>query len=464
MEIEQRLPSEGVSERTLSVWKAVYIALMAFNLLSYSYLLAFGAAIDSIPPILWVTRLAAVPLAIWLGKMWKDRGFWILSVYFAWFFVRLCFPTTDRLFSNEGSENVLSGLFEFAACYGLGRILTGRELKRFLGVFASVWTVTVVVYCSVGIYAAWTNQLIPSLGQGAYDIFSRQRLDMIYLSTTSGSIVSVGSLIAIISAVSVKNRAGKVLFCLALIPMMLAMALTDSRTAFVSFPAGVGVLVLTGVLARFQKNGGSAKKAWAIGIPLMFAVFAALFFTIPRIVPVFNRLKIHGLVPAALAEGGENVQQAIVQRSFSGGASLVLNGRFELWGKVFNRLFTHPISLLVGESKYFPTSSFNEFFAHCHCIYLQVLLESGIPGLLMVLSFLGMTVVNGFRAITKKETPMLVKMIFAIVVSLCVGDLVESFMWLRSSQCMMTATIFVCAGILNNQESSLFRNKSRLEA
>lgn len=461
MELTHALPAT----RLKAFWppaKAAYTLLMAVCLLSFLPMLAVNTGIDTMSPYLWIARIAAGFLAVWLGKLWKNKGFWILSAYTLLIFLRVWLDTPANLFQAEVAENLLSAIWIFGACYGLGFILEEKQLKRFLFLCAAVWTAGIAVFSCIGIYAVWTDRVIIAQREGIIGL-SGSRLDIVYLSTIAGSFLEITAVIALICAVAVKNRLAKVLFALALFPIILAIALTDSRTAFVSVSAGIGVLVFATVFRAVQKQSGKQTRAggwkpWLIAVPAMVLTFLLILFLIQRITPVFNHMKLRGLIPVAYAE--EPAKELVVSRGFTGSPQILLSGRYELWSDVLNHIRSHPLILLIGESKLAPTRGFNNFFAHCHCIYLQVLLESGIPGLLLLLSFILYTFIHSIRAVKSRTIPLWIALLTALPISLWVGDIVETFTWLRSSQCPMGAILFIAAGIICSK-TALHTKRSR---
>ena len=107
--------------------KTLYVGLMAFCLLSFLWTLLIGSGVDNMPPIIWYARMATVPLAIYLGKLWKNTGFRILTVYTAIFFLRCFIPDQNSIFAEEVAENIISALWLFSACYGMGYILNEKQ-------------------------------------------------------------------------------------------------------------------------------------------------------------------------------------------------------------------------------------------------------------------------------------------------------------------------------------------------
>ncbi len=431
--------------------KVIYAGLMAFNLLSFLWLLINGTSIEDVPLLIWFTRLCVVPVAIYQGRLWKKKEFLILAAYTVLFFLRCFLSAPDSVFTAELSENFLAALWLFAGCYGLGRTLSPGQMNRFLLICCSLWTFVMMILCCMGIYVCWTGRILTPFNGAEIQIYLDARLNLFYLATTSGSIIGVSFFICIISALSIKNRFLKTFFFLAMIPIILAIALTDSRTAYISTSAGIGVIVFSSVYHYMQVKKtirirqSENWKAWIISIMSMVIVFGIIIWTIMQITPLFNTLKTRGFIPAAYAEDTQP-SSVIASRKFSGH---LLSGRAELWGTIFNYIQQKPLILLIGESKIAPLSGFNTYYAHCHNIYIQVLLESGVPGLILISSFIAIVLGRSLRVIRQKEYPCWIRLLPAIPVVLFVEDIADCFTWLRASQCPMGAILLIAAGILS---------------
>ena len=445
------IPKDAQDTKDRTPAKVVYTVLTAFNLLSYLYLLAIGAGIDDVPLVFWVARLISVPMAFQLGKLWKDRGFCLLAVYLLWVFFRAFIPEPGSVFSQEVANDFLSGLWLFSACYGLGRILNDKQLKKLLLVVISIWTIGIVICCGLGLYAAWTDQWFRGIRKGHINAW-KGTIGIFYLSTTTGAFLSISALLAVISAICVRNRAGKILFFFSAAICWLTLALTDSRTGYISVSTGFGVIAFVLYYECVNKKReciqGRTLKRLVPGIAVSIVVFAVAVAMIMQATPVFNYFKTRGLLTTAYAEELATGNE-MAHSGFTG--EDILSGRTEAWGEILNYIKDNPIALLVGKSKYRTFDGVLSDFVHSHSIYLQILIESGLPGLLTALAFLGLSVRKGIKAATSSGNSLWKLLPLALIISLLAGDLVECFTWLRSSQCPMIAVLFIAAGIINSQ-------------
>ena len=436
--------------------KVIYAALMVFNLLSFVWLLASGSEIQ-LHPVIWITRIAAAPLAIYLGKLWKNRGFQILALYTILFFFRCAISNTQDILSAEMSENLLSALWLFAGCYGLGIILNRQQVRTLLLVCTGIWTVATATLSCIGIYAVWTRTTVHLLGDAVAEIYLiargyASRINIAYSATVTGAVWSLTVLITVLCGISVENKAGKTFFFVLLLPIVVALALTDSRTAFISMAVGVGTMagsITVMAIQRRKKNQPDSKNwiSWAFGFLTVALVSLITLWLIMQITPLFNQIKLQGIIPRAYADGTE--KEFISSRGFDG--EDMMNGRLDIWSGILNQIRQNPKILLTGTSKISPMRNVSITLAHCHNIYLQILLESGLPGLFLVLSFIVIILVKTVRVLRDPIIPLWIKLLPALIISLLVGDVAECYTWLRSSHCFMNAVLFISAGILSAQ-------------
>ena len=441
------------NNRQAKAWtsaKVIYTGLMGFNLLSFLWLLATGSGIG-MPMWIWIARILVVPLAISLGRLWKDKGFLILTAYFFFFFFRALIPDTGSIFSADVSESVLSALWLFAGCYGLGKILEKDVLKKFLFILSTIWTLGVLVYCGTALYAAWNDYHI-YVNEECFLGLLHGRLMMIYAPTVAGAILCVTSLIIAICCLNVRNKLARAFFILSELPILLTLSMTDSRTGYVSLAVGMGLMVFITMIhsAKILKNQPKQKRIILAAACMILCVILVVLLVL-QLAPAFNRIKTQGILPTARAEMPKVGWTTVEQRSLIGDSGL--NGRMTVWSAVFDFMKQDPVRFLIGQSKHQPLRGVIEGYSHCHCLLLQILLESGVPGVVLALGFIVMTRIQSVRVIRDPEQPCWIRLLPAIIVALLALDMVESFVWLRSSQCFMNAVFFLSAGIIHSAAS-----------
>ena len=256
-------------QRPWTVPKIIYVVLMSFLLLGYMIIIATYKDSTTtgqsyiLPIQFWILRVFSAIIAIILGKLWKDKGFLILMAYLLLKAIRVAVDNPANLFDQSVSEILLTGLWVFSACYGLARILDKDQLKRFLSINASIWTIGMVIYSCVGIYAAWTGKYIYNIGQGSYWGIKDQRLFLVYYVTTAGSVLSVSAIIACAGIFIADHRFNKVLFGVSVFPMLVALSLTDSRNAQICVAIGISLSrnIFIQILCKEEQKGNKLVRS-----------------------------------------------------------------------------------------------------------------------------------------------------------------------------------------------------------
>ena len=451
-------------QQSWTIGRIIYTFLMALLLLGYLAVIATycdqtatGKAFN-FPGFVWVLRVITGVMAIYLGKLWKDKGFLLLAIYLLLKLVRVVAEGVDNVFQDSVSDAILTGFWAFSACYGMARILSKKQLKSFLNVCITIWTIGMVVSSCLGVFAIWTGKNIYTIGEGAiWGVTHENRLFLVFYPTVSGSVASFSLLLALCGTVVGKTRKVKVFFLLSMIPMYIALCLTDSRCAQVTVSAGIAIMLGIFIIRKLRDQAQQKKRnswyAWATGIAIAGVVFIVSVMLCMKTITAFNQVRANGLlIPRAFAE--EVQTKALISNRGYGGNN-ILTSRPMIWNAAIQVLGNNPLFLLWGASIWSPMTLVNAsetmtFFAnHCHCMPLMILLENGIPGLLLMGTFLGMIFCASFRLVlTAKEKREVV--IVPFVLSILLGELIECFLWLRTGTCPTMPFFFVAVGILLN--------------
>ena len=458
------MPELRKEEGRWSAGRVIYASLMAFLLLGYFYTIAtyseptYSGKQFTFPILFWVLRGVTAVMAIYMGKLWKNKGFLLLSAFWLLLFLRVFLENPANLFLNDISEYLLTGLWAFAGCYGLAEGLGEKQLKQFLGLITAIWTVGMVVYSGIGLYAAWTDQRVYTIGRNAiFGLYWENRLFLAYYETVSGAVLSLSAVIAVCGMLAAGHKWAKVLYGLAALPMLVALSLTGTRAAQITVSLGFGVAVLIGVLHLFKgkKDGRRSKAAWPAAVCAMALVAALSLCVALRMVGMFNHMKNTGgiLVARAMAEsaGVEIAERGLDLGNLEG----ALNSRPLVWRTALRVLSENKKLWLTGTSVHSPMTGINAYLgwwtpaAHCHNTLIQVLLESGLPGLLLILLFVLLLTVRAFRLVVSTDKPLWRKLAVAVMVSLWLGEMVECFLWLHADNAPMLPAAFVVMGIVS---------------
>ncbi len=460
--------------------RIVYAILLGGMLLDYLLIQAVDHEAYSLSAIVAGLRLLTALTGISLGKLWKDKGFLFLASLLVIQTLRVLFTDPNLLITQDVSENLLTGLWAIGGCYALARVLTYRQIKIFLRIFITAWTVGMVVHCSIALYAGWKDIHIMNLSGGSFwgirhskwgtQFPERLQIGFVY-PTVGGSALSLSGVTALGAMLAEKKKGLKIWFGAAFLIILVTLGMTDTRASYVSLSVGVGAIVLSAVLHLLLTKGSKQCKqtkihkpvwVWTASIGCMLVAAAVTLFLVLKVAPVYNTVKTGGGLPiakaAAEAEQEEETEetipqpkQQIISRGFSGEG--FLSGRTEVWSKVIEYLRNHPTELIFGASVHDsmagPNQEMEIIMAHCHNMPIQLLLENGLVGLVPILCFAIYTLLNGLRILNSRTTPLWLRLIPALPASALVGDLAECFVWFRSWTGAALAFAFVAFGMIN---------------
>lgn len=453
---------QGVLSRAVSVREGIrlgWIVTMGFLLLEFFWrMVTVGDAADTSHGIILLQSATALA-GIWLGKSWKDKGFRFLAFYLLWSCIRLALCGKSMSVSGAAVRKELALLWAIGGCYSLGRVMSRKELGKFLLAVGAVWTAGMVASSCLGIHAAWNRIRIPNLdGTRFWRLWGdadSARLNLVYISTISGSILSSSILISLLLGISSKRKAVRAAFFLAVLPMVLALCLTDSRTAQISLSAGLGLM---GALAL--QNVWKRRKGIAFLAPAALLIAGAVLWALLHTGAVFDRLK-EASVNWPILRSSAMLGADPVYTSGRGLAGEdVLVGRPQIWLAALQYLRANPTVLLTGTSAVNSMAGINlqpalTFSAsHCHNILLQILVETGIPGLAAVAGFLWITARKSLRCVKQESAPLWRRLLPCLLVTICAGELVECLTWLGFRYTPVPFFLFAAAGLVAAAEDS----------
>ena len=397
-------------------------------------------------------------LAFALGKLWKDKGFWFFAAFLLLLGIRTWVKAPGALFYLPVSESMVTGVWVATACYGLGRIADEKQIKTLLRIMAAVWTTWVVVYSLIGIYSAWNEIRVYNLVHAGYWDLYAKRLRLIVTVNAGAAVVSFSALVATFAGLSAKKTIVRILYFLSLIPILLALCLTDARTSQITFALGVSGAVYLNYLRGRIGNEESRTRKWLgqIGAILITGIlFIGILFVLTKVISVYNHFKVQGsiLISSAYAEESGKTVTQILNRGFSLGG--LLSGRDEIWKCVIRYMNQNKRVWLFGESLYLPMTGPNQLIgypmAHCHNTIIQILLVSGIPGLLLIIGFLACVGKQMIRKLRDNRKQSFIVFICMIILALLPGEIVECFLTFESGNMPMLPAVFISMGIISSK-------------
>ncbi len=447
--IRETLDRRVIDPDTRDRWiTGVYMTVTLLMLMHHVYITLYFAVPENGAitfRFVWIFLGCATVL---MGRMWKDKCFWILLALLLLKFLRIAIPMRYRL--RELQDVYELCFYAFFICYGAGRVLNRKDRQTFIELFCGLWTAAMTVYACFGLYTVWNNTVIPNLGNMSFYIhISEDRLWPIYHPVEAGTLTAVSIAVAVTGYFLSKRKAVRWLYLPAVLLMFLMGVFCSSRTSYILTAAGIGAvltILIHELLCRWKKQG---KAYTLLRLAAAGAAFAGLtvllLFLQMKAIPAYNSLRSQetslissaaaepaetdlpetaGTVPAeepeaedaAGTETEEPVKAQLNTRDFvlDQGTNGFLTGRWAIWVHVCDGFQHYPIYALIGQGVYDPMHHINYYIRfgngqayiyHLHSTFIQTLWESGIPGFLLFFAFFVIFAWNAVRLISDRSLP-----------------------------------------------------------
>jgi len=340
--------------------------------------------------------------------------------------------SSDILLANMSA--LRRSFLPYVTLPALALLVSEGDMRKLLRVFCALWTILFAFLGCVGIYCAVTGAEITNSYWG---YFIRAWHGMFQLSddkNNTGVNFMSSIMIALVGCAVSGKKWPKVLYVLSMVPMLIALSITDNRTGFVAIGIGFGAFVAGLIMPAMQKKNFPKIIRAAVSMVLvavfMAGMLKAVYWTRDRV----NDYITDGSLPilsSAEAEETEEEKKAdtLKERDFM--QDDMLTGRITIWKGAVNLLKSNPKLVLTGGSVEHFMTYLGEFkkklakFDHLHCMPLMILAETGIFGftLFVIAMFLF------FRAIWRLwlngEIPLWQRTIFIPALTMVAVEMVE---------------------------------------
>lgn len=459
--VTRRVIDPDTRDRWITI---AYMVSAITMLLHHVYVTAYYATVEDGAILLRFPWVFLAGVGFLLGRMWKDKCFWILLALLLMKFLRIAIPTPELVSETQRVYELC--IYSFFICYAAGRVLNTKDRKTFIAVFCGLWTLAMTVYACFGLYPALGGRSIWNLGtEGFYIRPSEQRLWPVFHPVDAGMMTASGIAAALIGFFMTKRKTVKILYTIAMILICLMGIFCVSRISYLLTAMAVSAPVSMAMYELLLKWKRQGKAFSALRIAAAFAAFAAaavlLVVVQMKAVPVLNSLRT-GVISDAAAE--ETLPEETVPREtvpegtaapeteesgiFSGwltpkpeeilpaetetptqmpvevtardfvtdeGADGLLTGRLVIWLHVYDSFELFPEYMLIGQGVYDPMNHINTSIRagnalpeiyHLHSTFIQTLWESGFPGFLLFTAFFLIFAWNAFLLIRDRSLPL----------------------------------------------------------
>lgn len=434
---DRHVLSSETRKEYINILYGIFACLM---LMHHVYVTLYRDTIISGADAFTIPWIVFAVMNVFLGKMWKDKCFWVLLALLLLQVFRI--NAVDEASMAWRNKIFSLGIYAYFGCYGIGHVLQGGKLKRFIWFFCLLWTVAMVLFSCIGIYVVWTGTPVDNLGSAQFCI-TNSRLRPVYHPVDGGIMASAGIAVAIVGMCITRNKLGKAGYLLAIIAIFIAGAMTATRTFFIVNAGECAIavsLVFYSLLFRGKMNKSRYKTVikWIALIAIFVAVLVGLIFLQPHFFSAYEYIIRNGSFPVSSACAEEEIQAVKPFVSFrefktEGSMDAFLNGRYTIWRNAIALFKQEPKILLWGESAYKSMEKINAIrreaglfsVSHTHNTFLQILLENGIPGLMLYLGFILIFIWQALKLMLDPSIPIWQRIMPVPAIGCLIADTVD---------------------------------------
>ena len=395
-----------------------YIVLAVAALLHHIYVTMYHKYVLTGYTDLGIPLLVFSIITFLFGKLWKDKVSWILLALLFLKYARTAFAGQQIL--NDTTYIYFMSIYAFFGCYGVARALNRKYWKTFFSAFCLAWTVAALVLACLGIYVAISGVPIKNFGSEWITVEWDGRASLVYQSVTAGIVISVCMFVSLVGCFLTKKRILKIFYIFAALILFFASSLTGTRTAYLLTALQLAMMLYIFLRDRLKPGQPKNLALTAGKYTLLFACFLVsavlIIFIHARSVNLIKIMQVRGglFFSTAYAESTASLPE-VVQRDFqfAAGWDYFFSGRLSIWENALKVVTANTRNLLLGQSVSNPMAQTNVlltsqgigYYYHCHNTIIQILLENGVPGLLLYLSFIGIFIFHGIRLVRNRDLP-----------------------------------------------------------
>lgn len=330
-----------------------------------------------------------------------------LGCFFVWFVLSRIL--NGDYYLQKSSAYLYPKVLSYGVCFLFPFALSARLRQRVLDRFADLYSFLLGMVGWACLYAVATSSRIYSPFSGCYiGLFEadalQKRLSLFgFHPNYTACLMLIGILLAIFRLLRTKKTALRIAHGISILGMAAALMMADSRTTSVALCVAVGLLAM---VALWWKNSGIQKrKRIAISILACLSAaslcFGGLTLEKKGIETLASGKGAAGkAIFTAMAETASEAETPLAQptsdetvlsyRGLSWGAD-ILSGRLTIYRSIAPTLLQRPQTLLIGtlddHAMDIPNQLTGWSISNMHNLLLQILLLTGLPGLLLSLWF-----------------------------------------------------------------------------
>lgn len=339
---------------------------------------------------LWPLAVSMIVFALCLKPSERGRGAIAAVLLSVWFWLT-CVLNGDAYLEVNG-RFLLGVTLTFGVSYPVF-LVTGKSTRG--GWFRALSAFYVVLMTGMALLGLYATAAATSIRTPFSDLAIGVRDSRLYYfqyhPNEAASALSIALFLALYLAMGAKRAVSRVAAWLAAAALYAAVSLTVSRTVMITVSLALGAWVFLTAMRALGLKKRVVRAAVSLALAALVAAAAFLGFS-PVMRGVANWPG--GLAENASAEATAPVQPAPakgqaprerdITRDFS-----TFTGRTEIWKAGFQYIAERPVTLLTGELDSevarIPVRLLGRDVYHLHNAWLELLVLTGLPGLLLYL-------------------------------------------------------------------------------
>ncbi len=415
---EKALRTRGEHRLWNARWLAamIYALVMLLDLLTYerghALMQSYGAAL----------AFAMIGICLYRGEYRADRAYGLGLALAAWYALTRVLNGDHYLQYDYNQYRIVSMAVTYGLAFPMAAMLEDEEKRHALDRIVAMLTVALSAVCWLGVIAALQGEVITiPFFNSQFGIMEDGRLYVLSQHPNFTASISVSGLCMLIYLVVSRWKPW------VLIPavvggagLFMALPLSDSRTGMIAFIISVVIAAVIG----FQRLSLPAKWRRIVEAVCLVAIVAIVA------VVGFN-------ATVKVVSTTNESEQTISQRSLLADLT-TLTGRTGVYGAVPATIAQHPLALLKGfdELEMMPAVNKNVDmqYNHMHNSFLQTLMLTGVPGLVLTLWLTWRIVSAAVRVLFESEGKIgpAQKLLVLLPAALFIQGMLEHYLFMDS--------------------------------
>lgn len=354
------------------------------------------------PVFLWPAAIALMCL-LWY-RCCDERpfpwDFFCLTAYVGWVYATCVFNGDPYLEVNR--HFMLAVLLGFGAAYPTFRLFDAKDRQRWFNRFAAVTVALTAALGAVCLYCCVKGiQLhVPFCDDVLGLKYGRLYAFTLY-PTEAACLFMLVCLLAVYLLTAVTGLWRKLLVGACAACLAFCVSLTVSRTAMICLCVGLGMLAFLLIFRALSKRGWLPRVAASV-LALGLVAYGGFSAMLAMTTALSGEPAVTDLPVPAVA--GVQLQRRSLDYDMGS-----FTGRTDLWQAGIQAIKERPVTLLVGMSDaqvgLIPQRSLGRDTYHMHSVWMETLLLTGVPGLLLYLFMAVMLVCASVRLFFARGVP-----------------------------------------------------------